>query len=347
MADYKDIQTMLSTLNGIIYTRNNTRQDDGTDTLSNTGIDWFKFNGVVPTNIYANGNGYIGFGSDSEHLRINRRDQAMYYLGYETGVVGFGLTYRYYRIYWKGVSKYNSSQTTDNTLEFDTVLLETGDIYINIRTFPINNVSNDNTILSNGSNTSLGTLTTGSQLTLIHQDEDGRVFTINQGIIEPEYAEVRYLFGDSDNKVYTVIHGELSEVTDELTGDVFLNQGAETIPSEAIKTLQGLKVYKWQDEGEAELNLKITATPLPQYVSCVADMSHESIQDIRSISYDASDDVTVTYSFDNTTWSTEKLLSQLTVDDLSGWSDTKIIYFKFKLSTSTSRLVRFRLNYEN
>jgi hypothetical protein len=351
MADYKDIQTMLSILNGITYTRNNTRQDDGTDTLSNTGIDWFKFNGVVPTNIYANGNGYIGFGSDSEHLRINRRDQAMYYLGYETGVVGFGLTYRYYRIYWKGVSHYSSPQTTDNTLEFDTVLLETGDIYINIRTFPTNNVSNDNTILSNGSNTSLGTLTTGSQLTLIHQDEDGRAFTINQGIIEPEYAEVRYLFGDSNNKVYTVIDGALSEITDELTGNVFLNQGTETIPSEAIRTLQGLKVYKWQDGGETELNLKLTATPLPQYVSCVADMSHESITGIASIgcSYDGT--VNIQYSYDGTTYTSKMSVTDflaISPDTLyDGLGIENKIYFKFWLEDDTSALTNLVIRYQN
>lgn len=357
MADYKDVKTMLSTLDGITYTRNNSKQDDGTDILSNTGIDWFKFHNIVPTNIYVNGNGYIGFGSDSEHLRINMRDQAMYYLGYETGEIGYVFKYKYYRIYWKGVSNYNSPQTTANTLEFDTVLMEDGDeyidIFINIRTFPTNNVSNDNTILFKYPNynrrVSLGTLTTGSQLSLLSPDKNGNTFNIYSGIIEPLQPEVRYLFGDSNNKVYTVIDGVLSEVTDELTGDVFLEQGTETISSEAIKTLQGLKVYKWQDEGETKLKLKVNATPPPppQYVSCVAEMSNSSILGIRSISYDASEDVTVTYSFDGTTWSTEKPLEQLTVDDLSGWADTKTIYFKFKLSTSNSRLARFKLIYMN
>ena len=346
MADYSNLDEMLSTLEGLTITRSNNRQDDGTDTIN--GIDWFTFNDSITSNIYVNGNGWIGFGSNSEQLRINRRDQALYTLGYETGVVGYGLTYKYYRIYWKGVSHYSSSiSSIENVLEFDVVLLDTGDIYLNIRTFPSTNVSNDNTILSNGSNTSLGTLTTGSRLTFIHQNENGTAYEVATGFIEPLYANVRYLFGDESGTIYTVEENQLIEITSHLTGDVFFNSGVSYIPSEIIKDLKGLKIYKWQDNGEASLAVKVNATPLPQFITCVANMENESIKSIKSITFEASDDVTITWSYDDMNWADERLLKDLTVSDLEQWTSTRMIYFKFKLSETYSTLTSFILTYRN
>jgi hypothetical protein len=130
-----------------------------------------------------------------------------------------------------------------------------------------------------------------------------------------------------------------------------LNQGTLTIPSEVIKTLQGLKVYKWKDVGETELNLKLTATPLPQYVSCVADMSHESITEITSIgcSYDGT--VNIQYSYDGTTYTSKMSVTDflaISPDTLyDGLGIENKIYFKFWLEDDTSALTNLVIRYQN
>jgi hypothetical protein len=346
LANYSSIREMLNDMSNLTYVLYNQKEDDYAIDFA-TNIDWFKFKNTQVTRVYGSGNGWIGFGSDSEHLQVNRRDQAMYYLGYEKGTVGVTITYEYFRVYWKGYSSYN---TTANKaiLEYDCVLLDTGDIYLKIHTFPKVNINGFNRLVAvNTVEFEPSSRPRDTEFTFIHQDDLGNEFELSKGLVEPNYYVVKYLFGDENNKVYTVVDDELSEVTAPLTSVVFKNNGTDTIPSKIVKNLSGLKVYKWSDADTVTMALSVEYIPLPQYVSCVADMNNVPIHGIRSISYDASDDVTVTYSFDGTTWSTEKPLGQLTVDDLSGWSDTKTIYFKFKLSTSTSRLVRFKLIYMN
>ncbi len=346
MADYRNLDEMLAGTANLTITRNNSRRDSGYDTLS--GPDWFTFNKLKATTIYAGGNGYLGFGATSEHLRINNRDQALYKLGWESGRVGVSVTYRFFRVYWKGVSGYSASLSDiANVLAYDAVLLDTGDIYVNVRTFPTNNVSNDNTIYSGGKNVSLGNLTTGSRLTLKHLDDTGENFKIIQGFKEPIYARVRFLFGDKDNKLYGVSDGKLTEITEEMTGDLFLSKGSAEIPSDLVKYLPGLKFYRWQDEGEGRLNVRVTAAPFPQTVACTADMSHSSIRGIKSIAHEATDDVTVSFSFDHGTWSAEKPLKDLTADDLAGWETNRLIDFRFKLPDASSTLASFTLKYLN
>ena len=69
---------------GMTTHRNNVKNDDSTITIS--GVDWFKFNGVTASNIYASGNHWIGIGTNSEQLKVCRRDGAMYSLYSQEGV---------------------------------------------------------------------------------------------------------------------------------------------------------------------------------------------------------------------------------------------------------------------
>lgn len=132
MADYTSIQEMLAagTANMTVI-RNNSKQDDGVDTVA-TGITWFYFNGVLVTNVYAAGNSFIGFGANAEHLRVNRRDAAMYYLYKETGTI-YGT--KFFKLRWRGYSYYN--QTSDAYLQqYDVFLFDDGRIFLNFFDVP-------------------------------------------------------------------------------------------------------------------------------------------------------------------------------------------------------------------
>lgn len=102
--NYNSIEEILSAgTTNMTVIRNDSKQDDGTDSI--TGVPWFTYNGTVASTIYASGNSWLGFGSTSEHLKVNRRDGAMYYLYREEGTL-YGY-YNFLKIRWAGYSYYN------------------------------------------------------------------------------------------------------------------------------------------------------------------------------------------------------------------------------------------------
>jgi hypothetical protein len=161
-----------------------------------------------------------------------------------------------------------------------------------------------------------------------------------------------YLFGDSSDKLYTVVNDEtLTEVDAELTADTFMTYGVKTIYGDLIKSLDGLKIYKWTDDDDVSLHIKMNAIPLPQYVSCVADMSYESIKGITSIgcSYDGT--VNIQYSYDGTTYTSKMSVTDflaISPDTLyDGLGIENKIYFKFWLEDDTSALTNLVIRYQN
>lgn len=129
MADYVTIQAAIDAgTTNMTVLRNHSRNDDGTSTYA-TGIDWFKFNNVVVSNIYSSGNSWLGFGVSSEQLRVNRRDCAVWDEFSEKGTIGVA---RFYKFTWKGTSDYNSSREKVDSYQqyFDVFLFDTGQILL-------------------------------------------------------------------------------------------------------------------------------------------------------------------------------------------------------------------------
>ena len=99
--DYNSVQDIISAgISNMQCIRNNTKNDDGTDTL--VGVDWFTFKDTVAQNIYVSGNSWLGLGSSSEHLKVNRRDGAVYSIYREEGTL-FNY-YKFLKIRWSGYS---------------------------------------------------------------------------------------------------------------------------------------------------------------------------------------------------------------------------------------------------
>ena len=65
MADYFSIKEVLATAENMAIIRDNSGNDDGTDTL--TGVSWFIYNSVAAENIYVNGNSWMGIGSNASY----------------------------------------------------------------------------------------------------------------------------------------------------------------------------------------------------------------------------------------------------------------------------------------
>lgn len=220
--NYNSVEEILASgINNMTVIRNNTKQDDNTDTIQ--GVDWFSYNSTVATNIYVNGNSYIGFGSDSTHLQVNNRDGAMWYLYREEGTL-----YNYYKflkIRWVGYSRYNYT-TTAYSLTYDVILWDTGDISLHMVNIP---TSYNTGTYSLGSTTY--TVSSSSPDVTFMKTDSG--FTVSNSIIE---LAVNKLYLIRSNSIYyTISDGSLSEIGElELTANTFSTYGVDKITDIAL-----------------------------------------------------------------------------------------------------------------
>ena len=241
--NYNSVNEILEAgITNMTILRNNSRQDDDNDTI--TGVDWFVFNGIVANNIYANGNSWFGFGSKSEHLKINRRDAAMYYLYREEGTL-----YNYYKflkIRWVGYSYYNSTIPA-YSLSYDVILWDTGDISLHMITIPTD--YNNGVYSLVASSTYSYTVSTSIPNVTFKKTDSG--FEINNSIISLNrpYNE-HYLIRDGSN-YYTIENNNLKNITiTDLTSTIFLENGIETIPDiSLLLTLTNPELLYWNDGG--------------------------------------------------------------------------------------------------
>lgn len=135
MANYSTIQEAIDAgITNMTVLRNHSRNDDSTSTYA-TEIDWFKFNNVLVSNIYSSGNSWLGFGTSSEQLRVNRRDCAVWDEYKESGMIGIA---KFFKFTWKGTSAYSSSYERVDSYQqyFDVFLFDTGQILLNFFKVP-------------------------------------------------------------------------------------------------------------------------------------------------------------------------------------------------------------------
>ena len=261
--NYNSVEEILAagTTNMTIL-RNNTKQDDGSDTIA--GVNWFIFNETVATNIYASGNSFIGFGSNSEHLKVNQRDGAMYSLYREEGTLQD--YYRFLKIRWFGYSRY-SSTSSSYKLCYDIILWDTGDISLHMVNIPTS--YNTGTYSLVASSTYSYTVSTASPDITFTKTNSG--FIVSNNIITlVKPFERRYLIRSGSN-YYTVVNNALSEISvPNLTSEVFLIYGIEALPSITLwYNLTNPEVLCWIDNtlGIPQRGLVVTGTPtLPQIV---------------------------------------------------------------------------------
>lgn len=240
--------------------RDGVKQDDGTDLI--TGVSWFDYNGTIASTIYANGNSWIGFGLSSEHLKVNRRDGAMWNLYREEGTLYD--YYKFLKIRWEGYSRYNNT-TSAYALSYDVVLWDTGDISLHMISIPTSYNTGTYSLVAS-STYSYTVSTSAPDITFIKTDSG---FEVNNNIIELTLPfKKRYLVRDSST-YYTVENNNLSIVElSGLTSSAFLNYGTENIPSiSLLSELSNPEILYWaeSDTGILESGLIITGTPsLPQ-----------------------------------------------------------------------------------
>ena len=367
--NYTSVQEILDAgITNATVIRNNSRNDDGTDTL--TGVSWFTFNNTVASSIYVSGNTWFGFGANSEHLKVNRRDAASWYVYREEGTLWNH--YQFLRIRWSGYSYY--SQTSSSyLLTYDVILWDTGDISLHMVNIPTSNY--DGTFNLVASTTVSYTKPTASSLdvTFYSQDSGNTVYTATNTLIslEPPYNK-RYLLREN-GVLYTVSNDELVEVqVSTLTAQVFMDYGVTNVPSnELILTLTDPELLCWIDDTQFENPLHgvtVTALPFPQTIySSEIDLTSPDITGIESITATYEGSPVFAVSVDNTTWKiwdetneqwvtlsdtttgmTHTVMANIATSD---WSTLIVgaseIYIRWTLSAETDTVTQVLVDYTN
>lgn len=175
MSNFSKLEKLLNTTEGMTALRYGSGNDDGTDTV--TGVDWFTFNGVVASNIYVSGNSYVGFGSNSSHLKICNRDGKMYSLYRQEGVVG---NQKFLKICWIGYTLYNGSGAA-YSLTWELFLFDDGGLFVNLVTVPTSSSYLGTSSLTCGSNVCEFVVKAGTpNVYSFFCDDSGKFFVTNE-----------------------------------------------------------------------------------------------------------------------------------------------------------------------
>ena len=297
MANYNSIEELVAGVENATQIVNGTKYDDNSYTID--GVPAFvKYKGASVSTIYANGNSYIGFGTDAEHFKYNRRDAAMYSLWTEIGT--YLGTYSFYRVRWSGMCKYDA-YGSPYAQSFDLIIFDTGDVMFYAVDIPTSYY--DGTF--SFADVSYNAPTTDSRYITFYAQADG-TYTIEYAPISFASPYItKYLVRDS-GKLYTVTDGVLTEITGTLSADLFETSGADDIPDGALLIgLTAPEILCWTN---ADTLPKLTAT-----VQGMPTGSHDIISDnipldrgniygITSIEATASDNATYLLSFDGGAW---------------------------------------------
>lgn len=182
MADYRTLQAAIDAgADNMTALRLNSRNDDSTSNYS-TGIDWFFFNATKVANIYSSGNSFLGFGTNAEQLKVNRRDCAVWSEYMETGNIG---TNRFLKFKWVGTSYYSSGYQNDPNYQqhYDVFLIDNGQIYLNFYEVPVNTGSGANSLTCGSENVTF-TITAGEPCEYTFTPSDpatGKGWTVEAG----------------------------------------------------------------------------------------------------------------------------------------------------------------------
>lgn len=300
--NYNSIEDIISDVTHATVIINNEGHDD--DAVAVDGADWLTFNNAAVAQIYCSGNSWLGFGSNSEYLRVNRRDAKMYNLWREEGTL-YGY-YHFIRIRWNGYT-YHGTTADDYRITFDVVLLDTGDIYLHMVDIPTS--YNDGTNELSAGTTYSYTYSSESPNVSFYKQEDGSFTIANEVIqIQPPFDR-KYLIKDSETgNLYNITDRALVRIPiSEVTATVFRQYGMDEISDSAL--LLGIHkpvILYWQDSDMElpEKKVVVKAVPPEQNITTEIDLSDESIKGITGVNVEASGAPVFSCSFDDgSTWS--------------------------------------------
>lgn len=258
------------------------RNDDSTVKLPIMPFS-FLYNRISVNQIQASGNTWIGFGSGTEHLAVNRRDASYNKLFY-ANEEEYGI--RVFRIRFEGNSIYNSWNS--NNLVWEFTVFEDGVFRLVIVASP--STSSDKFINPEGTNPTLK-FTAGKSFIFKSKTELGTDYEILEGSYIP--GDNKYLMLDDEGVKSYKEENQLGwiKVSDPpLTRELFLEFGVDTVPHDLSGLLNECKICFFTDmrtildEKEAyQLNVCEVVTSYPQVLTQELDFLLPQGKQIKEI----------------------------------------------------------------
>lgn len=304
MADYVMLEDIFETTEYMETLRNESLNDDGTDTVA--GVDWFKFKENTADSFYVSGNSWIGMGQIAEQLKICRRDADLLTLRREEGTL-FAY-YKFLRIRWEGYSVHGN-RTAATRLVWDALFFDTGDIVLYFTEVPTSASYIGECVLYTKSKNISFSIEKGKALSFLHKDGVGNEYELSSGM--PVFLDPynrRYLFKDVEGVFYTIVDELLTPLEEtQLTAELFETYGLSELPDGNLLTgLKNPTVLYWHDSDNLfpDMKLSYSGIPKPQVIySENIDMSHYSILGIEKVICDCDENCLFAVSFDDgETW---------------------------------------------
>lgn len=361
--NYTSVSDIIQTTSNMTYVVTDTRTTDSVAVTLPTPVAWTdnvyhevtqitEFSAIPDNCIFVSLSGDDDAGGNYSIVINETYDTAIYNVAYETGTLNDDI--EFLRAYWDGYS--DPVQTSnDYRLTYQTVLLSDGTFYIDVINFPTVNNTNDSYMEDWNYLLALWDVTSQDRQFTIKQDgtEEYRPYTVTIGIVDPDpdAPMTKYLLGD-DTKTYTVENNTLVEITGTIDSNTFIDRGLDSIPSIA-STISHLKIYRWMNSVSihGDFNVVLSGIPTSKVVTCVADLSHDSITGIVSTSCTYNGTVNVQYSYDGTTYTNKMTVTDFLATDpdtlYNGIGIENKIYFKFWLEDDSSALTNFVMTYQN
>lgn len=261
--NYNGIDGLLNTTDNMEVIVNNDKKDGDVITLN--GVDWFNFNGIIASKLYASGDHWVGIGANTEHLKICRRDGAMHYLYRQEGTIWN--YYHFLKIRWEGYTWYSQTAAT-YALKYEFVLISNGDMFLNVIQTPTNAGYIGTSTFTCGNNIINLDIPINStpQISFYHQDAEGKTWNAvyEKMNVQAPYDR-KYLLKDNIGKYYTIQENALTEIqVSTLNAQVFKDFGMDTKSDvNLIKTIANPKLLYWQDSQDSLPDMIVNVTAIP------------------------------------------------------------------------------------
>lgn len=276
-----------------------TRNDDGTNVLPNIGFD-FMYNAVnVRAAINISGNSWVGFGSATEHLLINRRDASYNNLYWIKEIENNSPVFR---IRWEGNSNYSSYGSND--LVWELTLYNDNAMVLVIQATPKNGTDS---FVSKGPSGTIGcNFQTGKSYVFFPTILGGKSYIVQEGSYK--ITTQVFLMDDGENGLKAWNGSTWTKVADPpVTEDIMKANGTTTLPiSRNGIILTNPTLLMWTDDLRGiAFRTRTTGTPTPKLIKQTTDYSIPSgIKNVVvTVNLTGSSDIKMVCSVDQgTTW---------------------------------------------
>lgn len=259
----------------------NERIDDTTVAFPQMPFHFF-YNKQSVDVIYSSGNTWVGFGSGTEHLDINRKDTSCNKIFY-ANETEHGL--HTFRIRFEGNSHYSSWNINDLVWEF--TVFEDGVFQLIIEKSPQNGTDS---FVNPTIGTVACTFEMGKSYVFLSETGDGTAYTISAGSYV--LCDNKYLMSDAEGvKAYNATLSAWGKVAEPpLTKAMFMRFGVDNLPNNLAGLLDIASVHFFTnnpkiiaEQAAYKLNVKEIITSKPQMILQTVDFPVEVEKVIESL----------------------------------------------------------------